>query len=224
VQVAGLGGFYGTDTSDMILRATSGGDTGDFEVYDISNNQITFAAGMGQVGLEWTVAGFGDFSGNPGETDMLMRNTNSGVFSSNTGAFEVYDISNNAITSAVAMGDVGLEWQVAGFGDFSGRAGETDMLTRNSNTGAFELFDISHNAITSAAAIGSVGLEWTVGGIAADPPTGVSAASTALLDQMIAGFTTSEAPSVSSPISPTSNPSADDSLLASHPLKGSSHV
>ena len=143
--------------------------------------------------LEWTVAGFGDFSGtarrdrhadaqrqhrrirglrhrqqrhhvlpgrwarsgwngrsralaiSPGranETDMLMRN-------SNTGAFEVYDISNNTITSAAPMGQVGLEWQVAGFGDFSGRADETDMLMRNSNTGAFEVYDISNNAITS---------------------------------------------------------------------------
>ena len=125
-QVAGLGGFYGTDTSDMILRNSN---TGAFEVYDISNNKITVAAAMGQVGLEWTVAGFGDFSGNPGETDMLMRN-------SNTGAFEVYDISNNAITSAASMGQVGLEWTVAGFGDFSGNANETDMLMRNSNTGA----------------------------------------------------------------------------------------
>ena len=102
---------------------------------------------MGQVGLEWTVAGFGDFSGNANETDMLMRN-------SNTGAFEVYDISHNAITSAASMGQVGLEWTVAGFGDFSGNANETDMLMRNSNTGAFEVYDISHNAITSAAVHG----------------------------------------------------------------------
>jgi hypothetical protein len=36
---------------------------------------------------------------------MLMRN-------SNTGAFEVYDISNNAVTSAASMGQVSLEWQV----------------------------------------------------------------------------------------------------------------
>ncbi len=38
---------------------------------------------------------------------MLLRN-------SNTGAFEVYDISNNAITSSAAMGTVGLEWQGGG--------------------------------------------------------------------------------------------------------------
>ena len=69
---------------------------------------------------------------------MLMRNNN-------TGAFEVYDISNNTITSAAPMGQVGLEWSVAGFGDFSGNANETDMLMRNTNTGAFEIYDISNN-------------------------------------------------------------------------------
>ena len=60
------------------------------------------------------VAGFGDFSGNAGETDMLMRKNNSG-------AFELYDISNGGITFAVWMGQVGLEWSIAGFGDFSTR-------------------------------------------------------------------------------------------------------
>ena len=55
---------------------------------------------------------------------MLMRN-------SNTGQFEVFDIANNAITFAGPMGQVGLEWSIAGFGDFSTRASETDMLMRN---------------------------------------------------------------------------------------------
>jgi hypothetical protein len=75
--------------------------------------------------MEWTVSGFGDFSSNPGETDMLMRDSNNGVF-------VVYDIKDNAITKATDMGQVGSEWTVAGFGDFSGRSGETDMLMRNS--------------------------------------------------------------------------------------------
>ena len=92
---------------------------------------------------------------------MLMRN-------SNTGAFEVYDISHNTITSAAPMGQVGLEWQVAGFGDFSGNANETDMLMRNSNTGAFEVYDISHNTITSAAPMGSLG--WSGRRLALHPP------------------------------------------------------
>jgi Subtilase family len=39
-----LGGFNGSDTTDMLLRDSS---TGGFEVYDISNNQITGAAFIG---------------------------------------------------------------------------------------------------------------------------------------------------------------------------------
>jgi hypothetical protein len=33
----------------------------------------------------------------------------------NTGAFEVYDIANNQITGAAALGQVGLDWQLGGF-------------------------------------------------------------------------------------------------------------
>ncbi len=38
---------------------------------------------------------------------MVLRNTK-------TGAFEVYDIANNQITGASALGSVGLDWQVGG--------------------------------------------------------------------------------------------------------------
>jgi len=33
----------------------------------------------------------------------------------NTGAFEVYDISNNQISGAATLGQVGLDWQLGGF-------------------------------------------------------------------------------------------------------------
>jgi hypothetical protein len=56
-------------------------------------------------------------------TDILLRNANSG-------GFEVYDISNNNITNAAFLGNVGLDWQVMGFGNFSSR-GETDLILRN---------------------------------------------------------------------------------------------
>jgi hypothetical protein len=48
-QFVGLGRFFGSDTTDMLLRSAS---TGGFEVYDISNNNITNAAALGTVGLE----------------------------------------------------------------------------------------------------------------------------------------------------------------------------
>jgi hypothetical protein len=81
-----LGGFLGSDTTDMLLRS---GTTGGFEVYDISSNNITNAAFLGNVGMNWQVMGFGNFSSR-GETDMILRN-------SNTGGVEVYDIANNDV-------------------------------------------------------------------------------------------------------------------------------
>jgi endoglucanase len=153
-QFVGLGGFYGGDTTDMLLRnATTGG----FEIYDISNNNITNAASLGTVGLDWQFGGFGDFSSMPGETDMILRNVN-------TGGVEVYDISNNQITGAAFMGTVGLDWQFSGIGDFSGR-GTSDMLLRNSNTGGLEVYDINNNQITGAAFIGTVGVDWQFSGV-----------------------------------------------------------
>jgi hypothetical protein len=153
-HVAGLGGFNGTDTTDMLMRNSN---TGALELYDVSKNNVTAIVAMGQVGLEWSVAGFGDFSGNANETDMLMRNTSSG-------AFELYDISNNQYTGYYSMGQVGLEWSVAGFGDFSGNPNETDMLMRNSSGGQFKLYDINNNQYTGFYSTGQVGLEWSVAG------------------------------------------------------------
>jgi hypothetical protein len=135
----------------------SRGSDGEFQVFDISNNSVTGSALIGQVGTEWQVAGFGDFSSRAGETDMLVRR-------GSDGEFQVFDISHNSVTGSALIGQVGTEWQIAGFGDFSSRAGETDMLMRNSNTGAFEVYDISHNVITFASPMGAVGSEWTVAG------------------------------------------------------------
>ena len=119
-----------------------------FEIYDISNNSITFAASMGQVGLEWAIASFGDFSGNPNETDMLLRNSNSGMF-------EVYDIGNNTITSAGLMGQVGLEWQVGGVVTVSSNgtsAAATAQLTQ-------AMASMSTRAPVSVGNTGQIGAE-----------------------------------------------------------------
>jgi len=155
-HVVGLGGFNDGDTADMMLRNTA---TGSFEVVDVSNNKVGAPIVVAGVGLEWTVAGFGDFSSKANETDMLLRN-------SNNGNFELYDISNNVVTSATALGNLGLglQWQVLGFGDFSGSPNETDMLMRNSNTQAIELFDIRNNQIAAPTTVGAVGSEWQFAG------------------------------------------------------------
>jgi hypothetical protein len=159
-QVSGFGDFGGTGHAEMMLRDDASGELG---VQFVSNSSAVADGAasnpiaLGQVGLDWQVAGFGSFNGNVNETDMLMRD-------STTGAFEIYDINNNAITSAAAMGQVGLNWGVVGFGDFSSNPHETDMLMRDSNSGAFELYDISNNVLTGAASMGRVGLNWQIAG------------------------------------------------------------
>ncbi len=204
--IAGFGDFSGKagETGDMLMRNSS---TGALEVYDITNNQITFAGPMGQVGLEWAVAGFGDFSGNANETDMLMRN-------SNTGAFELYDISGNAITNAVSMGQVGLEWQVVGFGPING-AGASDMLMRNSNTGAFEVYDIANNQIANATSMGQVGLEWSVAGIASDPP-GMPPANAQLLQAMASFMSSPSGNGTEQPLIGAADPTSQQVVAAPH--------
>jgi hypothetical protein len=81
---------------------------------------------LGQVGLEWTVAGFGDFSSRSGETNMLLRATSG----PDAGDFEVYDISNNQITFAQ---------EHVGFAATSGP-----------DAGNFKVYDISNNQITTS--------------------------------------------------------------------------
>jgi hypothetical protein len=54
-QFAGIGPVHGAGESDLVLRNKN---TGAFEVYDIANNQLTAAAPLGAVGLDWQLGGF----------------------------------------------------------------------------------------------------------------------------------------------------------------------
>jgi len=90
--------------TDLLLRNNK---TGGLELYDISNNQLTGAAFIGAVGLDWQFAGIGPVNA-AGESDLVLRNVNSG-------AFEVYDIAVNTLVGAASLGAVGLDWQLGGF-------------------------------------------------------------------------------------------------------------
>jgi hypothetical protein len=135
------------------------------------------------VGLDWQFSGVGNFSGVPGETDLLLRNAK-------TGGLEVYDINNNQITGAAFIGTVGLDWQYAGIAPVHA-AGASDLVLRNVNTGAFEVYDIANNQLTGASSLGQVGLDWQLGGLAADPPTMAGTFADVSSDQLVqamAGF------------------------------------
>jgi hypothetical protein len=132
----------------------------------------------GRWGLDWQYSGVGNFSGVAGETDLLLRNVN-------TGGLEVYDIANNQLTGAAFIGTVGLDWQFAGIAPIHA-GGASDLVLRNKSTGAFEVYDIAGNTLVGAASLGQVGLDWQLGGFAVDPPS--SDGSTSQLVQAMAGF------------------------------------
>ncbi len=76
-------------------------------MYDINNNQLTGAAFIGTVGLDWRFAGIAPIHA-ASASDLVLRNVN-------TGAFEVYDIAGNTLVGAASLGTVGLDWQLGGF-------------------------------------------------------------------------------------------------------------
>jgi len=59
------------------------------------------------VGLDWQFAGIAPLHA-AGASDLVLRNVN-------TGAFQVYDITNNQIAGAASLGAVGPDWQLGGF-------------------------------------------------------------------------------------------------------------
>src|SRR5712672_842830 len=109
----------------MILRNKT---TGGLELYDIANNQITGAAFLGTVGLDWQFAGIAPIHA-PGASDLVLRNKN-------TGQFEAYDIAGNTLVGAASLGAVGLDWQLGGFatdpptGSMGSSDGSTSQLVQ----------------------------------------------------------------------------------------------
>ena len=162
--------------------------------------------------MDWQFSGVGNFSSVPGETDLLLRN-------SNTGGLEVYNINNNQLTSAAFIGTVGLDWQFAGIAPIHA-AGASDLVLRNVNSGAFEVYDIANNQLTGAASLGQVGLDWQLGGFAADPPTasmggsGGQSDSTSQLVQAMAGFGGSGGAADSSNTAPLGGDTSQQQFLA----------
>ena len=68
--------IHAPGASDLVLRNAN---TGAFEVYNIANNQITGAAPLGAVGLDWQLGGFaadpaaGATGSSDGSTSQLVQ-------------------------------------------------------------------------------------------------------------------------------------------------------
>ena len=142
----------------MILRRLDGS----YQLADIGNNSILSSYSFNQPGAnwgsDWYAVALGSFADGD-TTDLLLRNNNAS--DPNAGAFEVYNIINNNITSGALAGTVSLDWWILGFGNFSSR-GETDMLMRNSKTNDVAIYDIKNDQITGSFDLGNIGSDWQV--------------------------------------------------------------
>lgn len=151
-QVIGTGDFSGKPGETDVLMERTSDDT--LEFFTISGNSISASAPFSTImPLNTQIVGVGDFSGNPNETDLMLR--------SSTGTFDIWDMKSfSSVVEHNNAGQVGEEWNILGFGDFSGNPNETDMLMRNSSTGSVVVYDITDNLISSLGQIGSIGTEW----------------------------------------------------------------
>jgi hypothetical protein len=95
-------------------------------------------------------------------TDMLLRNAT-------TGAFEIYEISDNNVTNAAALGTVGLDFQLAGFGDFNHDGGTDITKTRVSSSFTTSATMPSRRHQTSARS-GSISRWWVSATSTPTPP------------------------------------------------------
>jgi hypothetical protein len=147
----------------------------------------------------------------PGESDLIMRNAN-------TGGLQVYNIANNQIVGSAFLGTVGLDWQFAGVAPVHG-AGTSDLVLRNVISGAFQVYNIANNQITGSVSLGQVGLDWQLGGLAADPPAGAmgGAGSTLQLVQAMAGFSDGSGAGESLNTAPLGSDMSQQPLLTTPP-------
>ena len=134
--VVGTGDFYGTGADDILLRNSS---TGDMGFYEMSKGAAV--GGFHDLGLTstaYSVAGVGDFYGN-GVDDILLRD-------SANGDMGYYKMSNGAAVSGFHdLGSTSTAYSVAGVGDFTG-AGTDDILLRNNSTGDMGFYEMSNGA------------------------------------------------------------------------------
>ena len=87
--------------------------------------------------------------------DMILRGT--------SGSYEIYNIGNNSVLGASALGQVGTDYQFTGMGNFNGD-NSPDMILRSNITGSFEVYNTADNGIIGAADLGAVGLNWQLAG------------------------------------------------------------
>ena len=145
--------FRASNTSDVLFRNNSTGDTG---FYAINNGHFAGWHHVGGSSPAYSAVGIGDFSGD-GTSDILFRNNTTG----DTG---FYQISNGAFAGWHAIGGSSAAYSVVGVGDFNAD-GDSDILFRNNTTGDTGFYQINDGAFAGWHAVGGSSTAYNVVGV-----------------------------------------------------------
>jgi hypothetical protein len=157
-HVVGTGDFNGDGRSDVLWRHDSGAIT-DWLATPSGGFVANDATVLGQVPLEWKVAGTGDFNGD-GLVDILWRH-DSGAVTNWLGTAEGGFVANDANVLA----SVPNEWHIVGTGDFNGD-GIEDILWRHDSGFVTDWLGNENGGFSANDANGFAGvpLDWAVVG------------------------------------------------------------
>jgi hypothetical protein len=141
-----LGDFNGDGRSDMLFRQDGNGS---LLLYLMNGFQVLGAQVIGQIGLDWRLAGVRDVNGD-GRADMLFHRTD--------GTLLLYLMNGTQVLGATVIGQLGTDWRFQGLADFNGD-GRTDMLFRRTD-GTLLLYLMNGFQVLGAQVIGQLGSDW----------------------------------------------------------------
>jgi Subtilase family/FG-GAP-like repeat len=142
-----LGDFNGDSRSDFLYRRD--GD-GSLLIYLMDGFQVLGAQVIGQLGLDWRLAGVRDFNGD-GRADILFHRTD--------GTLQLHLMNGFQVSAAQVIGQLGTDWQFQGLADFNGD-GRADMLFQRTD-GTLLMYLMNGFQVLAAQVIGQLGSDWT---------------------------------------------------------------
>jgi Cadherin-like/FG-GAP-like repeat len=155
--VDGTGNFDGDADNDLLIHRDHGA-VRELQVVQMEGGTTVGGIMLGNVGVEWTVDGIGDF--NHDETaDILLRRDAGGVRQ-----LEVLDVKNGAVQSGHVVANMSQDWQVDGVRDFTGDGTADILLHRDvGGTRFLRTLEMQNGNVAAVHDFGPVGIDWQIG-------------------------------------------------------------
>jgi hypothetical protein len=152
-QGSGVGKDFNNDgTADLIWENS---DTGERLIWLMNKGTPTISLNLPTVGLNWHIAGVGDFLGN-GQSDLVWENSD--------GKHLIWIMSAGAPQYALNLLTVGGGWHVVGAGAFDNTA-QADLVWENTNTGEREIWLMNNGAPTTSIQLPTLDPSWHLAGV-----------------------------------------------------------